>query len=109
MRDSDWKTASTLSYIVGGLLFLGYWIAYFYSYVGYFGIIIYPYRDFSYSLMAGGIGFLFLGYYFGLTSKRKTNGLTLKEPTMKIGFCSDCGTAMDSDALYCKKCGKSLA
>ena len=59
--------------------------------------------------MAGGIGFLFLGYYFGLTSKRKTNGLTLKEPTMKIGFCSDCGTAMDSDALYCKKCGKSLA
>ena len=108
MQDSDWKTTSIFCYILGGLLFLGYWYAYFYSYTISIAIPIYPYRDFSYILMSSVI-LLFLGYYFGQVSKGKASIFGGKEPITKTGYCSDCGTAKDSDALYCKKCGKSLA
>ncbi len=109
MRDLDWKIVSKLSYLIGGVSFLAYWIAYFYGYTGVLGLTIYPYRDFCYFLVGFGIGFHFLGHYFRQTSKGKASFFNRKEPIVKKGYCSDCGGARNFDARYCKKCGKQLS
>ena len=111
MLNSDWKMITTFGIVLGALFLLGGLIAYQYTvtYGGAIGLSIpdYPYREYAVPLFLVGVVLLVIGF---VTNQRGNEELDVVEgkPTVSFCFCPSCGTKRDTDAQYCKKCGKKF-
>ena len=110
MRRNDWRIISSFGYVFGIVAILvgiyGY-VYYETNIIGWIGLSLDSYRNFAIPVIIIGVALLVLGYFAdGRGSKTKETEIPKQKETL---HCPVCGANRDSDAIYCKKCGKKFS
>jgi len=109
MRFQDWRLISSFGYVFGGLFLLLGLYGYLYyetNLIGQIGLLLTPYQNYALPILIIGILLMIMGYFTERQAKEKKNEET--QSTASQNVCPYCGAKRDSDALYCKKCGKKF-
>ena len=109
MRSADWRVIGSIGIILGVLLIVGGFIAYFYEEQRWIFVVA-PYRDMAVPLFISGIVLLVVGYVSN-TRAEEEKQLQIEraraiQPTAI--FCLQCGFALPQNAKFCPHCGKAL-
>ena len=110
MRFQDWRLISSFGYVFGGLFLLLGLYGYLYyetNLIGQMGLLFTPYQSYALPILIVGIALMTMGYFTERQAREKKNE-EKQQPIATIGVCPNCGAKRDSDALYCKKCGKKF-
>ncbi len=111
MRYLDWRTLSSIGYVVGAVaLLLGIYTYVYYetNLIGEIGLTFEHYQKYAIPLMIVGFALLSVGYVTEHQARKKIKSAEKKQETASTAVCPSCGANRDSDALYCKKCGKKF-
>jgi len=84
--------------VLGAVLLIGGFIAYFYPKTIWGIVIGYPYRDLGALLIVLGVVMIIAGAFLRTYAPRKTHAF----------YCKYCGTKNTEGAIYCKRCGKKI-
>jgi hypothetical protein len=122
LKKSDFELAGWVTFVIGMLCVLGAFVADSYEQdVQVLGLTVartYPYADYELPLMFIGAAFLAIGAGFLWRSKQE-EGQTMRTPQTLYSppspqtqpaprRCPNCGTELQSDDRYCRKCGTVL-
>jgi hypothetical protein len=109
MKYSELKIINEISAILSGLFIVGCIVAYVYPDKNYFGITIFPYRNYAIPLAIAGTVLFVIGFVLRQHTKEGTESLQTQQPVSDMGYCPYCGTPYAKDYKFCKKCGKARA